>query len=305
MRAMGFMTLPRLLLLCCIAMLANAAEIDPKLYASAFEVNHPTWTKIAELVAAAVPAGSKVLDLGAGPGEPTTTMARAMPQHKFVATDKQPPMLEKAKKRTEGLSNVEHAVASAEDLSSFPDASFEAVTGCYVLMFVDVSKALAEVARVLKPGGVAFFSVWDEAALYSLTRAALKEVYVRKAWKGTVPPIPVNPVALSTTEPELARSTIEKELTAMQPAPLKITSTEDISYNMPMGTVQELCAVSFIYATPFDQIAAANDSSESEIKEAFCAVFEELAAVRRVSGKKDGNAKIYTLEKLQAPREEF
>jgi hypothetical protein len=112
-------------------------------------------------------------------------------------------------------------------------------------------------------------------------------------------------VALSTTEPELARSTIEKELTAMQPAPLKITSTEDISYNMPLGTAQELCVVSFIYATPFDQIAAANDSSESEIKEAFCAVFEELAAVRRVSGKKDGNAKIYTLEKLQAPREEF
>ena len=50
-----------------------------------------------------VPVGSKVLDIGAGPGEPTTTMARRLPKHNFVLTDKQEGMVEKAQKRSDGL----------------------------------------------------------------------------------------------------------------------------------------------------------------------------------------------------------
>lgn len=250
-----------------------------------------------------VPAGSRVLDIGAGPGEPTTTMAKRMPENKFVVTDKQHPMLERAKVRTEGLSNVQHVLAPAEDLSAFPDASFDAATGCYVLMFVDFQKALAEVARVLKPRGVAFLTVWNEVALYSLTRTALAEMFKRHKlkghWRSAAHLVPVNPMALSPTEPNFGRSTIEKEIAAMLQTVFKITAKEDIAYEMNLGSVEEMCAVSFILATPFDQIASYNGKTEAEIKEMYCDVFQELATARAAKGDKaDGHAKIYTLEKL-------
>ncbi|MGB1605248.1 MAG: hypothetical protein ACPIOQ_71620, partial [Promethearchaeia archaeon] len=37
-------------------------------------MNEPAWTKLAEIVGAEVSAGSRVLDVGAGPGEPTVGM---------------------------------------------------------------------------------------------------------------------------------------------------------------------------------------------------------------------------------------
>ena len=91
-------------------------------------------------------------------------------------------------------------VAKAEDLSVFKEASFDAATGCYVLMFVDVSKALTELARVLKPGGLGFFSVWIDMPFYSLPQEALKKLFAKHGYKGDVPNPPVNPMALSPTE---------------------------------------------------------------------------------------------------------
>lgn len=49
-----------------------------------------------------------------------------------------------------------HGGASAESLP-FEPASFDAVTGQYALEFMDAAKALPELYRVLKPGGVAQF----------------------------------------------------------------------------------------------------------------------------------------------------
>jgi len=86
--------------------------------------------------------GPRELDIGAGPGEPTATMARLLPTHMFVLTDKQEPMVEKSKVRTKDMTNIEFHVALAEDLNIFPSANFDAVTGCYVLMFVDLDKTL-------------------------------------------------------------------------------------------------------------------------------------------------------------------
>lgn len=288
-----------LLVVSQIIALACCAEIDPKVYARVFEVNQPAWDKLTDLIEAKVPAGSTVIDIGAGPGEPSKTMATRLSQHKFVVTDKQQPMLDKAKVRLEGLSNVDIQQASAEDLSAFPSNTYDAATGCYVLMFVDVHKALAETARVLKPGGLAFFSVWNEVALYSITREALGLLYTRKGYKGDPPDTPVNPMALSPTTPALARSTLEKELAAMSPAPLKVIAEEDIAYDMVIGTIDEVCPVSFMLATPFDKIAEANGVAEADVKAEYCIIFQELFSARAsLANVKDGSAKIYTLEKL-------
>ena len=34
--------------------------------------------------------------------------------------------------------------------------------------------------------------------------------------------------------------------------PLKVIAQEDIAYDMVIGTIDEVCPVSFIFATPFD-----------------------------------------------------
>ena len=78
---------------------AGAVQIDADIYAKLFEVNRPAWTFLAELVQEKLKEGSKVLDVGAGPGEPTATMAQRLPKHFFVLTDHQEAMLEKARVR--------------------------------------------------------------------------------------------------------------------------------------------------------------------------------------------------------------
>ena len=53
----------------------------------------------------------------------------------------------------DGLDNIEFLEMDAEELT-FQDASFDAVTNAYGLMFCpDLPRALSEARRVLKPGG--------------------------------------------------------------------------------------------------------------------------------------------------------
>ncbi|MGH9421277.1 MAG: class I SAM-dependent methyltransferase, partial [Thermoanaerobaculia bacterium] len=56
---------------------------------------------------------------------------------------------------TPGL-KMHFETADAEDLP-FGDASFDRVCGCSILHHLDIDRALREVRRVLRPGGVAIF----------------------------------------------------------------------------------------------------------------------------------------------------
>jgi SAM-dependent methyltransferase len=60
----------------------------------------------------------------------------------------------------------------------FPEASFDAVACNYGLLHFDRPElALAEAARVLRPGGWAAFAVWTEAAvLFQLIPSAIQEL---------------------------------------------------------------------------------------------------------------------------------
>jgi len=55
-------------------------------------------------------------------------------------------------------------------------------------------------ARVLKPGGVAFVTVWTRMPFYEMTVEALKELYSTQGFEGSVPALGVNPLSLSTTQ---------------------------------------------------------------------------------------------------------
>jgi ubiquinone/menaquinone biosynthesis C-methylase UbiE len=104
----------------------------------------------------------RALDLATGAGH----MALAFAPHvaHVIATDITPEMLAETAKlaASKGLANVETKLADAEALP-FPDATFDLVT-CRIAPhhFANVPRFVAEVARVLKPGGT--FALVDNIA---------------------------------------------------------------------------------------------------------------------------------------------
>ena len=109
----------------------------------------------------------RVLDLATGSGDLALTIARKLPEAKITGADFSPEMLAAA--RAKGLTNT--VVADALHLP-FGDASFDAVTVAFGLRnMADWGAALAEMARVLVPGG--HLLVLD----FSLPRGPLRPLY--------------------------------------------------------------------------------------------------------------------------------
>ena len=103
----------------------------------------------------------RVLEIAAGTGVVTRALANALPANvSIVATDLNQAMLDRAAaigtKRA-----VEWRQADAMQLP-FEDNAYDAVICQFgVMFFPDKAKAFAEARRVLKPGGVFVFNVWD------------------------------------------------------------------------------------------------------------------------------------------------
>ncbi len=132
---------------------------EPCPYAFARLVDNPLRRRYmgAVLDRIGIQPGERVLELGPGPGAFTVEAAqRAQPGGTLVAVDIQPEMIAAVVKRVEqaGLTNVETHVASAYDLP-LEDASVDRAFLVTVLPEIpDQRRALAELYRVLKPGGV-------------------------------------------------------------------------------------------------------------------------------------------------------
>lgn len=123
------------------------------------------WRELTEqqLAVAGLAPGQRVLDLASGTGDPALDIARIVgPKGHVVVTDLAPQMLKIAKENAAraGLANLSYEVVDAHTML-FPDASFDRVT-CRlgVMFFWDCQKALAEIRRVLKPGGIVSFICW-------------------------------------------------------------------------------------------------------------------------------------------------
>ncbi len=96
--------------------------------------------------------GRRVLELGAGTGLATLRLLERGAQ--VVSTDAGPAMLGRLHAELPG---VPVAIARAEALP-FADDTVDAVCGAQMWHWVDVPAAVAEVARVLRPGG--WLAVW-------------------------------------------------------------------------------------------------------------------------------------------------
>lgn len=132
---------------------------------------------------AGVTVGSQVLDLGAGTGDQTLLAARRIgPGGMVLATDISASMLALTQEaaRVADLPNVQTRVMDAQRLELEP-GSFDAAMARFSLQFVpDVQRALAEVRRVLKPGG-RFAAAVFSAAERNPFRAAPQAIASRLA----------------------------------------------------------------------------------------------------------------------------
>jgi SAM-dependent methyltransferase len=136
--------------------------------------------------------GMTVLDLASGAGQPGLTAAeRVGPSGRIVSSDIAPEMVAAAQRLStaKGLTNVEHRVIDIESIP-YPDASFDAVTCRFGLMFCpDPVKGASEIARVLRPGARFALAVWDvpaNNAQFTAFLGALAEI---------APPPPPDPKA--------------------------------------------------------------------------------------------------------------
>lgn len=100
--------------------------------------------------------GDRILDVGCGCGVDSLVAALLTgPSGSVTGVDMNPDMLARARRNAEesGIDNVSFREADAENLP-FDDGSFDVVISNGVLNLVpDKDKAVAEIFRVLKPGG--------------------------------------------------------------------------------------------------------------------------------------------------------
>ena len=117
--------------------------------------------RIAADVAAVAPDGARVLEVGCGPGHLSARLAH----HGFDVTglDLDPAMIERARANARRLRSGDRRPSFlVGDVASlaFPDGSFDLVVSTLSMHhWADPAAGLAEIGRVLRPGGRAL--IWD------------------------------------------------------------------------------------------------------------------------------------------------
>jgi ubiquinone/menaquinone biosynthesis C-methylase UbiE len=97
-----------------------------------------------------------ILDVGCGPGNITVDLATLVPDGKVVGIDRSDKIVDQAASLAKGQGQTNVVFQSADIFAlPFPDNSFDVVHAHQVLQHVgDASKALTEMKRVVKPGGI-------------------------------------------------------------------------------------------------------------------------------------------------------
>lgn len=154
--------------------------------------------------------GLRVLDLGSGTGYPALLAAQTVgPGGSILGIDLAEQMLDAARRKASflKLSNVSFQTGDVTTLP-FENASFDAVISRFCLMFLpDIPKAIAEIARVLKPGTWLSAAVWSapEKNAYLTTPLAVIKQFIELP-----PPDPTAPGIFRLAKPGDLASMLQK-----------------------------------------------------------------------------------------------
>ena len=132
--------------------------------------------------------GERALDIGCGPGLTTAALGLAVGESgAVVGVDIAEPMLALARTRCKAMSQVAFTLTDVTALP-YPDASFDLALATQVYEYVeDIDGALAELARVVRPGGRALLvdTDWESAVWASSDDARMRRIL--DTWNEHIP----------------------------------------------------------------------------------------------------------------------
>jgi SAM-dependent methyltransferase len=144
---------------------ATTVKADETMFAMSdgYELYMGRWSRLlvpSYAAFAGVKDGQRILDVGTGTGALASTLEVSLPQSEIMGVDPSAAFIAYATKNARSA-RVRFEVGDAQALRS-RDASFDHAMALLVMNFIpDQRKALAEMKRVTRPGGVVSACVWD------------------------------------------------------------------------------------------------------------------------------------------------
>lgn len=127
-------------------------------------------------------AGSLVVDVGCGPGLAMEQLLST--DSEIIGLDCSPEMARRARGRIQQTSGPRHFVVGTVQRMPFPDAQFDLALCINCLEFVESREvAFDEIARVLRPNGVAILGMLNRHSIWEWTRR-LRRPFIRRAYYG-------------------------------------------------------------------------------------------------------------------------
>jgi SAM-dependent methyltransferase len=143
----------------------NVTEAEARMFTASagYERFMGRWSRLlapAYIAFAGVKDGDRVLDVGTGTGSLAATLEAIMPSGEIVGVDPSEAFIAYAQKNAKSP-RAHFEVGDAQAIK-FNDASFDNTLALLVMNFVpDQRKAVNEMRRVTRPGGLVSACVWD------------------------------------------------------------------------------------------------------------------------------------------------
>jgi SAM-dependent methyltransferase len=188
-----------------------------------------------ERMLAMMPAGADVLELGCGPGGLwKNRIERVPPGWRTLLTDLMPGMVDEAARALANDPRFRVLQMDAQKLD-LADASFDAVVANHMLYHIeDRPRALAEIRRVLKPGGKLFAATNSDSHLAKIRQLLDEFLADDPAIKGGGIPF-----SLENGEAQL-RPFFDDGIVDAGPSELRVTEADSIvQYVLSVGNAKE------------------------------------------------------------------